>query len=91
MLVYLDNSNSTAEHPNENLGRELLELHSSASAPTTRTTSRTLPGSSPAGGSTPAGQQEPDVGRVVHPRRPLGRPVRVMDFTDANADPTAAT
>ncbi len=27
MLVYLNNNLSTAEHPNENLGRELLELH----------------------------------------------------------------
>jgi uncharacterized protein DUF1800 len=27
MLVYLDNAVSTARHPNENLGRELLELH----------------------------------------------------------------
>ncbi|HET8959210.1 DUF1800 domain-containing protein [Nocardioides sp.] len=27
MLIYLDNAVSTASHPNENLGRELLELH----------------------------------------------------------------
>jgi len=27
MLVYLDNAHSTKEHPNENYGRELLELH----------------------------------------------------------------
>lgn len=27
MLIYLDNATSTKEHPNENLGRELLELH----------------------------------------------------------------
>ena len=27
MLIYLDNVSSTKEHPNENLGRELLELH----------------------------------------------------------------
>ncbi|VXB56417.1 DUF1800 domain-containing protein [Nocardioides sp. AX2bis] len=27
MLVYLDNARSTARQPNENLGRELLELH----------------------------------------------------------------
>jgi hypothetical protein len=27
MLIYLDNAASTAKHPNENLGRELLELH----------------------------------------------------------------
>ncbi|WP_372734641.1 DUF1800 domain-containing protein [Nocardioides sp.] len=27
MLIYLDAAVSTAEHPNENLGRELLELH----------------------------------------------------------------
>lgn len=27
MLLYLDQAVSTAEHPNENLGRELLELH----------------------------------------------------------------
>jgi len=27
MSIYLDNANSTSEHPNENLGRELLELH----------------------------------------------------------------
>ncbi|MCW2764071.1 MAG: hypothetical protein JWO11_30 [Nocardioides sp.] len=27
MLIYLDNAQSTAAHPNENLGRELLELH----------------------------------------------------------------
>ena len=38
MLVYLDNANSTSEHPNENLGRELLELHPWAWATTTRIT-----------------------------------------------------
>lgn len=27
MLIHLDNISSSAEHPNENLGRELLELH----------------------------------------------------------------
>jgi uncharacterized protein (DUF1800 family) len=27
MLIYLDGASSTKEHPNENLGRELLELH----------------------------------------------------------------
>ena len=27
MLIYLDNAVSTKKHPNENLGRELLELH----------------------------------------------------------------
>jgi Protein of unknown function (DUF1800) len=27
MLIYLDNATSSADHPNENLGRELLELH----------------------------------------------------------------
>ena len=27
MLIYLDAAESTKEHPNENLGRELLELH----------------------------------------------------------------
>ena len=27
MLIYLDDAASTKEHPNENLGRELLELH----------------------------------------------------------------
>jgi uncharacterized protein (DUF1800 family) len=27
MLIYLDGANSTATHPNENLARELLELH----------------------------------------------------------------
>ena len=27
MLIYLDNVSSTAKHPNENLARELLELH----------------------------------------------------------------
>ena len=27
MLIYLDAASSTKEHPNENLGRELLELH----------------------------------------------------------------
>ncbi len=27
MLIYLNNVSSTKEHPNENLGRELLELH----------------------------------------------------------------
>ncbi|PRY12568.1 DUF1800 domain-containing protein [Kineococcus rhizosphaerae] len=27
MLIYLDNASSTAQHPNENYGRELMELH----------------------------------------------------------------
>ena len=27
MLIYLDAGESTKDHPNENLGRELLELH----------------------------------------------------------------
>ena len=75
MLVYLDNSNSTAEHPNENLGRELLELHSvGIGAYNEDHVKDAAADPHRLAGRHPAGQQEPDVGRVVHPRRPLGRP-----------------
>ena len=48
MLLYLNQAESTKYAPNENYGRELLELHTSAStAATTRTTSTPPPASSP--------------------------------------------
>ena len=43
--ISLDNASSTKSAPNENLGRELLELHTVGRDDHTRTTSRTPPGS----------------------------------------------
>ena len=74
MLVYLDNSNSTAEHPNENLGRELLELHSvgigAYNEDHVKDAARILTGWRV---DTQQGNKNPTWVAVVHPRRPLGR------------------
>ena len=45
MSISLDNANSTKYAPNENLGRELLELHTVGRGTTPRTTSRRPRGS----------------------------------------------
>ena len=88
MLVYLDNSNSTAEHPNENLGRELLELHSVGIGAYTedhvKDAARILTGwrvDTQQGNKTPTW-----VASYIPGDHSVG-PVQVMDFTDANAAP----
>ena len=88
MLVYLDNSNSTAEHPNENLGRELLELHSVGIGAYTeehvKDAARILTGWRV---DTQQGNKSPSwVASYVPGDHSVG-PVRVMDFTDANPAP----
>jgi hypothetical protein len=87
MLVYLDNSNSTAEHPNENLGRELLELHSvgigAYDENHVKDAARILTGWRV---DTQQGNKSPTwVASYIPGDHSVG-PVRVMDFTDANAD-----
>jgi hypothetical protein len=88
MLVYLDNSNSTAEHPNENLGRELLELHTVGLGNYTedhvKDSARILTGWRV---DTQQGNKNPTwVASYVPGDHSLG-PVRVMGFTDPNDAP----
>ena len=88
MLVYLDNSNSTAEHPNENLGRELLELHSvgigAYNEDHVKDAARILTGWRV---DTQQGNKNPTWMASYIPGDHSVGPVRVMDFTDANAAP----
>jgi len=88
MLVYLDNSNSTAEHPNENLGRELLELHSvgigAYNEDHVKDAARILTGWRV---DTQQGNKNPTWVASYIPGDHAVGPVNVMDFTDANADP----
>ena len=79
MLTYLDNASSTKQAPNENLGRELLELHTvGVGAGYTEAEVRTAP--------------DPHRAHRRRPRRAdlqahmaLDGPVRVLDFSDPNA------
>lgn len=83
MLIYLDGGISTRTHPNENLGRELLELHTVGVGNYTeddvKNSARILTGHSI------------DVSRTWAPNyRTIDHwtgPVRVMGFTHANANP----
>jgi uncharacterized protein (DUF1800 family) len=88
MLVYLDNSNSTAEHPNENLGRELLELHTVGLGAYTeddvKDSARILTGWRV---DTQQGNKTPTWVASYIPGDHATGPVRVMDFADANAGP----
>ena len=79
MLIYLDAAESTKEHPNENLGRELLELHTVGARTTTRRTSGAPRGSSPAGR-----RHVEDLAPVVQRGRPLPGKVKVKGFKDKN-------
>jgi hypothetical protein len=87
MLVYLDNASSTAEHPNENLGRELLELHTvglgSYTEDDVKESARILTGWRV---DTQQGNKNPTWVASYVPGDHSTGPVRVMDFTDANAD-----
>ena len=84
MLTYLDNASSTREHPNENHGRELLELHTVGidagyTERDVRDSARILTGLG----------VDPITGRTVYqPERHHVGPVRVLGFRHAN--PTAA-
>lgn len=83
MLLYLDQATSTKKAPNENLGRELLELHTVGVGNYTeddvKSSARILTG------------YRVDVWRTWQPSyRPEDHwtgPVRVGDFSDPNADP----
>jgi uncharacterized protein (DUF1800 family) len=83
MQRYLDNASSTKSHPNENHGRELLELHTlGVGAGYTeidvQNSARIL-----------TGLTVDDAGHAVYrPERHYVGAVRVLDFTDPN--PTAA-
>ena len=82
MLIYLDNAVSTASHPNENLGRELLELHTVGRGNYTeddvKSSARILTGYAVDVWRTWAASYRPS----IHWRGP----VRVMEFADDNAD-----
>ncbi len=88
MLVYLDNSNSTAVHPNENLGRELLELHSVGIGNYTedhvKDAARILTGWRV---DTQQGNRNPTWVASYIPADHWTGPVQVMDFADPNAAP----
>lgn len=81
MGIFLDNATSTARHPNENLGRELLELHTVGRGlygeEDVKASARILTG------------WKVDVWRSWNagydPTAHWVGPVTVMDFTDANA------
>ncbi|VXC52047.1 conserved hypothetical protein [Nocardioides sp. AX2bis] len=83
MLIYLDGGISTRTHPNENLGRELLELHTVGRGNYTeddvKNSARILTG------------HRIDVSRTWAPSyRTTDHwtgPVRVMDFSHANTNP----
>ncbi len=81
MLIYLDNAVSTAAHPNENLGRELLELHTvgrgNHDEDDVKSSARILTG------------WTVDMWRTWAPSYDASRhwrgPVQVLDFNDPNA------
>lgn len=82
MLLYLDNAVSTAKHPNENLARELLELHTVGrgrySEDDVKNCARIL-----------TGWRVDRQNRWSYAYEPSWHstgPVRVLDFTDPNAD-----
>ena len=81
MLLYLDNNLSTATHPNENLGRELLELHTVGRGHYTeedvRNSARILTGWSV--------ERPPTWAPVYKASTHWRGPVQVMGFRDANA------
>ncbi len=85
MLVYLDNSNSTAVHPNENLGRELLELHTvgigNFDENHVKDSARILTGWRV---DTQQGNKSPTWQASYIPADHWVGPVRVLDFTDPN-------
>lgn len=88
MLVYLDNANSTAVHPNENLGRELLELHTVGLGNFTedhvKDSARILTGWRV---DTQQGNKSPSwVASYIPGDHWLG-PVQVLDFSDPNDQP----
>jgi hypothetical protein len=86
MLVYLDNSNSTDQHPNENLGRELLELHSVGIGNYTeehvKNAARILTGWRV---DTQQGNRNPTWVASYIPEDHWVGPVQVMEFSDPNA------
>ena len=92
MLIYLDNSTPRSCTPTRTSAASSSSCTPSAPATTTRTTSRTPLGSSPAGGSTPS--RPTGTRRGSRPTSPSDHwvgPVRVMDFADANASATGET
>jgi Protein of unknown function (DUF1800) len=88
MLVYLDNSNSTKVHPNENLGRELLELHSvgigNYGEDDVKNAARILTGWRV---DTQQGNRNPTWVASYIPEDHWVGPVQVMGFSDPNGAP----
>ncbi|WP_121251672.1 DUF1800 domain-containing protein [Nocardioides ferulae] len=82
MLIFLDGAVSTARHPNENLGRELLELHTVGRGEfdedDVKAAARILTGYTVDLWHTWAASYQP--------RRHWRGPVQVMGFTDPNAE-----
>jgi uncharacterized protein (DUF1800 family) len=88
MLRYLDNANSSKEAVNENLGREILELHtvgvgSGYSEEDVRNSAYILTGRTVGNQESPA----PDGTFFYDPGRHWTGPVRVLDFQHENATP----
>ncbi|MCX6399910.1 MAG: DUF1800 domain-containing protein [Propionibacteriales bacterium] len=83
MAVYLDNANSTKSAPNENLGRELLELHTvgrgNYGEDDVKSSARILTGYRVGLWS--------DWAFSYDPTKHWTGPVKVMDFEHANSDP----
>lgn len=83
MLIYLDNATSTATRPNENLGRELLELHTVGAGNFTeddvKNSARILTGWAVDMWDTWVAAYDPEV-------HATGK-VKVKGFTNANASP----
>ncbi len=83
MGIYLNNAVSTKSHPNENLGRELLELHTvgrgSYGEADVKSSARILTGWTVDMWRTFAASYRPE--------KHWTGPVRVMGFQDPNADP----
>lgn len=81
MLTYLDNASSTKQAPNENLGRELLELHTVGvdagyTEAEVRDSARILTGLTVDGSGA----------ATYKPRWHWTGPVKVLDFSHPNAD-----
>ena len=88
MLTYLDNARSTAEHPNENLGRELLELHTvgrgNYDEDQVKDSARILTGYAV---DTMERNPTPSWRASYEPSMHYVGPVRVLGFSQANSQP----
>ncbi len=89
MLLYLDQATSTKEHPNENLGREVLELHTVGRGAyderAVRDSARILTGWRVE--TAFRSSDHASWARYYDPETHWTGPVQVMGFAEANADP----